>query len=104
MKFRPELPPPNIPPDLYDYLWRQFNRLEEAVDVLYNGNLAEFVEPPGGEGQLITCTGQYYDFGDGVGVYARIDGQWYKLSATPVARATPMAGSSRLSGGTPTVV
>lgn len=104
MKYQPEQPPPSLPPDLHDYLWRQFARLEESVNQLYDGNLYETVEAPGGEGQLIACTGQYYDFGDGVGVYARIDNQWYKLAMHSVTRVTPARGVMRLVGGTPIVV
>jgi len=104
LKYIPEIPPPGLSFEVHDYLTRQFNAIQSSIDALYDGALMETIEAPAGEGQLIGCTGQYYDFGDGVGVYARIDGQWYKLSMRSVTRVTPQTGKMRCIGGTPTVV
>lgn len=104
MKYIPELPPADMKPEWHEYLSRQLANIQSAIDALYNGALMETIDAPAGEGQLIGCTGGYYDFGDGVGVYARIDGQWYKMSMRSVTRVTPQVGRMRGIGGTPTVV
>lgn len=103
MKFEIEQPPFGTSPELSDWLHRQFLRIQQSLDVVYDGYLGETITPPSGQGQLILCTGSYYDFGDGVGVYARINGQWYKMTMRSVTRVTPTTGRINLTGNTPTV-
>lgn len=103
MRYKARYPTVDSLTSLADYLSNEFIRIEAALDALFNGELEPAREFPPRQEPVLKFGDDDFDLGDGAGLYLRIQGQWYKLSMTPVGAVYPTTGSVNVVGQTPTV-
>lgn len=90
---------------LVEFLVRELQRVEDAVDALYDGEQEPLREFPPRDQTVLVFGDEDFDLGDGEGLYLRIGQQWYKLDMHAVAGpgGYPETGSVSVEGNTPTV-
>lgn len=75
-----------------------------ALDALYNGEVENVTEDPEGDEPVFIFSDGDLDFGDGAGMYLRLEGgAWYKLTMTRVHPLRPQTAQLTLETAAPTI-